>query len=69
MIDLARWALGLPHVERGRCGCGALTERGRVFVSMDEGRNLQRITKTAKNPTRMPRAIVVLMFVQDQDRP
>jgi len=40
-----------------------------VFVrplSMDEGRKLQRITRTAKNPVRMRRAIVVLMSGQGQ---
>jgi Homeodomain-like domain len=40
-----------------------------VFVrplSMDEGRKLQRITRTAKNPVRMRRAIVVLMSAQGQ---
>jgi hypothetical protein len=40
-----------------------------VFVrllSMDEGRKLQRITRTATNPVRMRRAIVVLMSAQGQ---
>jgi len=35
-----------------------------VFVrplSMDEGRKLERITRTAKNPVRLRRAIVVMM--------
>src|SRR3712207_4430849 len=33
---------------------------------MDEGRKLQRITRTAKDPVRMRRAIVVLMSAQGQ---
>jgi transposase len=33
---------------------------------MDEGRKLQRITRTAKNPVRLRRAIVVLMSGQGQ---
>lgn len=33
---------------------------------MDEGRKLQRITRTAKNPVRMRRAIVVMMSGQGQ---
>ena len=40
-----------------------------VFVrtlSMEEGRKLQRITRTAKNPVRLRRAIVVLMSGQGQ---
>jgi ABC-type sulfate transport system substrate-binding protein len=40
-----------------------------VFVqplSMDEGRKLQRITRTARNPVRLRRAIVVLMSGQGQ---
>jgi transposase len=40
-----------------------------VFVrplSMEEGRRLQRITRTAKNPVRLRRAIVVLMSAQGQ---
>jgi hypothetical protein len=35
-----------------------------VFVralSMEEGRKLQRVTRTAKDPVRMRRAVVVLM--------
>jgi hypothetical protein len=43
--------------------------RPSVFVralTMDEGRKLQRITRTAKNPVRMRRAIVVLMSGQGQ---
>jgi hypothetical protein len=38
-----------------------------VFVrplSLDEGQKLQRITRTAKNPVRLRRAIVVLMSGQ-----
>jgi hypothetical protein len=40
-----------------------------VFVralSMDEGQKLLRITRTAKNPVRMRRAIVVMMSGQGQ---
>jgi hypothetical protein len=40
-----------------------------VFVrplSMDEGRKLQKITRTAKNPVRMRRATVVMMSGQGQ---
>ncbi|MHA6797554.1 helix-turn-helix domain-containing protein (plasmid) [Pseudonocardia bannensis] len=33
---------------------------------MDEGRQLQRITRTARNPLRLRRAIVVLMSAQGQ---
>jgi transposase len=33
---------------------------------MDEGRKLQRITRTAKDPVRMRRAIVVMMSGQGQ---
>jgi hypothetical protein len=33
---------------------------------MDEGRKLQRITRSAKNPVRMRRAIVVMMSGQGQ---
>ena len=46
-----------------------LARRPSVFVrslSMDEGRKLQRITRTAKDPVRMRRAIVVLMSGQGQ---
>lgn len=35
-------------------------------VSMDEGRRLQRISRTAKDPLRLRRAIVVLMSAQGQ---
>ncbi|MFJ8749084.1 hypothetical protein ACIREO_07090 [Streptomyces sp. NPDC102441] len=35
-------------------------------VSMDEGRKLQRISRTAKDPVRLRRAIVVLMSAQGQ---
>jgi transposase len=44
-----------------------MARRPSVFVrslSMDEGRKLQRITRTATNPVRMRRAIVVLMSAQ-----
>jgi hypothetical protein len=40
-----------------------------VFVrplSMDEGRKLQRISRTAKDPVRLRRAIVVMMSGQGQ---
>ena len=40
-----------------------------VFVrglSMEEGRKLQRITRTAKDPVKLRRAIVVLMSAQGQ---
>lgn len=46
-----------------------MARRPSVFVrslSMDEGRKLQRITRTATNPVRMRRAIVVLMSAQGQ---
>jgi hypothetical protein len=46
-----------------------VARRPSVFVrplSMDEGRKLQRITRTAKDPVRMRRAIVVLMSGQGQ---
>jgi hypothetical protein len=35
-------------------------------VSLDEGRRLQRISRTAKDPVRLRRAIVVLMSAQGQ---
>ncbi|WP_405606963.1 helix-turn-helix domain-containing protein [Streptomyces sp. NBC_00076] len=35
-------------------------------VSMEEGRRLLRISRTAKDPVRLRRAIVVLMSAQDQ---
>ena len=35
-------------------------------LSMDEGRRLQRQTRTARNPVRLRRAIVVLMSGQGQ---
>ncbi|MFJ2033865.1 helix-turn-helix domain-containing protein [Streptosporangium sp. NPDC087985] len=35
-------------------------------VSMEEGRRLQRISRTAKDPVRLRRAIVVLMSAQGQ---
>ena len=43
-----------------------------VFVrelSMPEGQRLQRITRTAKDPVRLRRAIVVLMSAQGQPAP
>jgi len=46
-----------------------VARRPSVFVralSMDEGQKLQRITRTAKNPVRMRRAIVVMMSGQGQ---
>jgi len=38
-------------------------------VSMTEGRRLQRIGRTAKDPVRLRRAIVVLMSAQEQSAP
>ncbi|MFI0212334.1 helix-turn-helix domain-containing protein [Streptomyces diastaticus] len=35
-------------------------------VSMEEGRKLQRISRTAKDPVRLRRAVVVLMSAQGQ---
>lgn len=46
--------------------------RPEVFVralSMAEGQRLQRITRTAKGPVRLRRAIVVLMSAQGQSAP
>ena len=46
-----------------------MARRPSVFVrplSMDEGRKLQRITRTAKDPVRLRRAIVVMMSGQGQ---
>ena len=46
-----------------------MARRPSVFVrplSMEEGQKLQRITRTAKNPVRLRRAIVVLMSGQGQ---
>jgi transposase len=46
-----------------------VARRPSVFVrtlSMDEGQKLQRITRTAKNPARMRRAIAVMMSGQGQ---
>src|SRR4051795_2440758 len=57
---------GCPHVE---CGRWMLARKPSVFVrslSMDEGRKLQRITRTSKDPVRMRRAIVVMMSGQGQ---
>lgn len=38
-------------------------------VSMEEGRRLQRISRTAKDPVRLRRAIVVKMSAQGQSVP
>lgn len=38
-------------------------------VSMEEGRRLQRISRTAKDPVRLRRAIVVMMSAQGQSVP
>jgi hypothetical protein len=50
-----------------------VARRASVFVrplSMDEGRKLARITRSAKNPVRLRRAIVVMMaFSQTGSRP
>ncbi|MEU2675188.1 hypothetical protein ABZ622_41695 [Streptomyces sp. NPDC007164] len=35
-------------------------------MSMEEGRRLQRISRTAKDPVKLRRAIVVLMSAQGQ---
>jgi transposase len=46
-----------------------VARRPEVFVralSMEEGRRLQRITRTAKDPVRLRRAVVVLMSAQGQ---
>ena len=46
-----------------------MARRPSVFVrplSMDEGRKLQKITRTAKDPVRLRRAIVVMMSGQGQ---
>jgi transposase len=46
-----------------------MARRPSVFVrtlSMDEGRRLARITRTAKDPVRLRRAIVVMMSGQGQ---
>ena len=46
-----------------------MARRPEVFVralSMEEGRKLQRVTRTAKDPVKMRRAIVVLMSGQGQ---
>jgi hypothetical protein len=50
-------------------GTAQVARKPSVFVralSMDEGQKLQRITRTAKNPIRLRRAIVVLTSGQDQ---
>lgn len=49
-----------------------MARRPEVFVrslSMEEGRRIQRITRTAKNAVRARRAIVVLMSAQGQSVP
>ena len=49
-----------------------VARKPRVFVrplSMDEGRALQKITRTAKDPVRLRRVIVVMMSRQGPDRP
>jgi hypothetical protein len=38
-------------------------------VSLEEGRRLQRISRTSKDPVRLRRAIVVLMSAQGQSVP
>src|SRR3954464_3959589 len=46
-----------------------LARRPSVFVrplSMDEGRRIQKITRTSKDPVRLRRAIVVMMSGQGQ---
>lgn len=49
-----------------------MARRPEVFVralSMEEGRKLQRITRTAKDPVKLRRAIVVMMSGQGQSVP
>ncbi|MFI7701617.1 transposase [Nonomuraea sp. NPDC049480] len=49
-----------------------MARRPDVFVrplSMEEGRKLQRITRTAKDPVKLRRAIVVMMSGQGQSVP
>lgn len=49
-----------------------MARRPEVFVralSMAEGRRLQRITRTVKDPVKLRRAIVVLMSAQGQPAP
>ena len=49
-----------------------MARRPSVFVrplSMDEGRKLQKITRTAKNPVLMRPATVVMMFGPGPDLP
>lgn len=49
-----------------------MARRPDVFVrplSMEEGRKLQRITRTAKDPVKLRRAIVVMMSGQGQSAP
>src|SRR3954463_2276992 len=49
-----------------------MARRPEVFVrplSMEEGRRLQRITRTAKDPVKLRRAIVVMMSAQGQSVP
>jgi hypothetical protein len=48
-----------------------VARRPEVFVrtlSMEEGRRLARVTRTAKDPVRLRRAIVVMMSGQGQAR-
>ena len=50
----------------------AVGRRPGVFVrpvSMEEGRRLHRISRTAKDPVRLRRAIVVMMSAQGQSVP
>ncbi|MCZ4103579.1 IS630 family transposase [Streptomyces sp. H39-C1] len=49
-----------------------MARRPEVFVrslSMEEGRRLQRITRTARDPVKLRRAIVVMMSAQGQSVP
>ncbi|SFE62921.1 Homeodomain-like domain-containing protein, partial [Actinopolyspora alba] len=49
-----------------------MARRPEVFVrslSMEEGRKVQRISRTAKDPVKLRRAIVVLMSAQGQSVP
>ena len=67
VIDL-RWGVGQPG-PTDRLWEVVVARRPEVFVralSMEEGRKLQRVTRTAKDPVKMRRAIVVLMSGQGQ---
>lgn len=67
VIDLA--GRGREAARTSSAGGGLVARRPSVFVrdlSMDEGQKLSRITRTAKNPVRLRRAIVVLMSGQGQ---